>query len=306
MSTPNAPRDTPTDPGLAKSPEGTVQADQHIGSHGELVLPDVVPIVNPATATPFGLWLNRWWIRTHFLMRGVAGTGAEWFTFIVGAAAQYPKVSVFFLVVGTIFTEENFSEHPIMTNFMKYAMTSYDPDAAEKIFAEKPVEHDPIGKAAKKAVETATKEYMDSSEYLELQDEIAQDVQRQTRRKAYLAAGMTEDVKAVDEEIAAALAARKQARLKKEAEKAPVEVAPPVAPPVVRETVQHQWGGSSEAPVEEETPVESTPIKAPEDEAPPEEEPAPAKEGRKRRQQDPTKKLLRDATDLLISPPPGK
>ena len=305
--------DPETDPGLdaatkkgpkAPTPEATAQADQHIGAHGELVLPDVVPIVNLETATKFGVWLNRWWIRTHYLLRGIAGTGAEWFTFFVGAAAQYPKVSVVLLAIGTVFTEEKYSEHPIMTNVMKYAMTSYDADAAEKIFAEKPVENNPIGKAAKKAVEEATKTFMDSSEYQELQTEIAQDVQMQARRQAYLGAGMVEDAHAVDEEIKAAREERRAVRKAKQAEAAPEEVAPTL--PEVHHVV------ALEAPEPEpervEVPVEEIETPAPEvqEEPLPESEPEVVQERRKRRAPDPAKKLIRDAADMLLTPPEKK
>lgn len=257
--------DPPTDPKIPKTSEDlTEERNEHIGTHGELILPDVVPIIRDGSASPFGIWLNRWWFRTNYLLRGIAGTGVEWFAFFVGAAAQYPKVSVVLLAITVMFTEEKFSEQPVMTNIMKYAMQSYDPDAADRIFAEKPVERDPIGKAARKAMETATKDYMESSEYLELQDEISQDVQRQTRRQTYAAAGMTEDVKAVDQEILEAAQERASKRASKraaeKADEAPAEEAPEEIP---RTETSH---------IERATPE---PEPEPEPEAAPEPEPAP-------------------------------
>lgn len=215
------PSDPPTDPGIKIPKPGVNEKNEHIGAHGELVLPDVVPIVVEGHTGRFGLLANEGWIRTNYFMRGVAGTMAEWFTFVSSVASTYPKVAIILLVVAAVTAEEKFSEQPMFTNLVKYLMQSYDPDAAEKIFAEKPVDPDPIGKAAKKVTDEATKEFMESADYRLLKDEIEQDVNRQIRRQAYVSAGMTADVEALDQEILEAREARRLAREAKAAEENP-------------------------------------------------------------------------------------
>ena len=218
----------PADHGVRRvtTDDEPVQQNEHIGQGGEFVLPDVVPIIVEGHHSIVGKYANEAWIRTHYLLRGVAGTGVEWFVFLAGAASQYPKVSVVLLSFAAMIAEERWSEQPMLTNAIKYAMTAYDPDAADKIFAPKLLDTDPIGTAARKVTDEATKAFLTSADYRILKDDIEQDVQRQIRRQAYVAAGMADDVAAIDAEAAEARHARAEARRAKEPAPAGVVAAP--------------------------------------------------------------------------------
>lgn len=295
------PKDPKTDPRI-KSPVGAVEEkDEHIGAHGELVLPDVVPIVVEGHTGRFGIMVNEGWIRTNYFMRGVAGTMAEWFTFVAGVASTYPKVSVILLTIAAVTAEEKFSDQPMFTNLVKYIMQSYDPDAADVIFAEKVVDPDPIGKAAAKATDEATKDFLESADYRLLKDEIEQDVNRQIRRQAYVAAGMTADVEAIDQEIVAAREARRVAREEKAAKENP-EMGVPVP-----ETSHKQGSGieprHTEQPVEGEHQEEVHPEPIEEQGQEPEAPRDSKAEGRKR---SPAERIMRDVEQLIPPVPTGK
>ena len=222
------------------TPEASNQANEHIGTHDELVLPDVVPLLHPEHAGRFLRWLNEQWIQWHYFSRGIAGTGVEWYLFFVGVGTQNKRLSIVLLCFLMVTVEEKYSEQPFFTNMVKYVMHAIDPEAAEIIFAEKKVTADPIGKAAALATEDATQTFTDSAEYRLLKTEIEADVSRQIRRQAYVAAGMKEDVVALDAEIVEARQAR--------AAKREVKEAAALEEPTV---VEHQQGAGMIAPAEE-------------------------------------------------------
>jgi len=214
-----------TDPGFK-------QRNQKVGANDEFTLPDIVQIISPTHTTWVGRYTQEGWVRGNFLARGIAGTAVQWFVFLaeIGRAYPLPSYSIALILLTTV--DEKFSEEPIMSNTIKYMMTSYDPKAAEMIFAPKAAAGDPVKAAGRMATEEATKAYLESPEYQDLKAEIALDVQMQVRRQAYAAAGMTVEVKALDEEIAASRA-EKRAEHEREKEAKPIEV-PPIeeAPPI--------------------------------------------------------------------------
>lgn len=212
-----APSDT-TDPGFR-------QNNMKVGAQGEFTLPDVVPLVNVRHASPWMLWGNERWVRYNFLFRGFAGTAVDWFVFFSEIGKAYPLPSYSLLLVCTTTLEEKYSEEPFLSNTVRYAMTSYDPKAAEMIFAPKAPAGDPIQRAAKTIVEEATKEYLQSSEYIALKAEVEQNVQMQVRRNTFFAAGMKVEAAEVDLEIIEARTRRVEARSPVET---PVEAGLPV------------------------------------------------------------------------------
>lgn len=246
MSDEPAPPAEVTDPGFK-------QLNRRIGVNGELTLPDVTPIIHPLHAGRFMRWLNEQWIQFHYFTTGIEAVIVERYLFYVGVGAQNPRTTAAMLALVIVISEERFSTQPILTNLMKYWMHYFDPEAADAIFAERPVMQDPIGKAAAIAVEEATKSYMESAEYRTLKDDIEADVRYQSRRQAYLSAGMKEDVVLLDQEIAQIREerfARKQA--KEEAEAPPQEQ--------VEEPRYKQGRGIEEHP--EEGGVDTPPIDA--------------------------------------------
>lgn len=210
----------PTDPGFK-------QNNAKIGANSEFTLPDVTPIISPQHTSRVGIVANEVWVRTNWLMRGLAGTAVDWFTFFAEVGSAYPRISAILLGLFSVTIEEKYSDEPIITNSIRYGMEVFDPAAAAKIFAPKIYPPDPIGDASRKLLADATQAYLDSAEYQALKVDVEQDVQRQIRRQTYAAAGMKDDVIAVDAEIAAAAAARA-------ARNAPAPATPPVAadPPV--------------------------------------------------------------------------
>lgn len=285
--------DPPTDPGLRTSPtpEATPQANEHIGTHDELILPDVVPIIHPEHAGWFLKWINEQWVQWHYFSRGVAGTAVEWYLFFVGVGEHNKKLSIILLLFLAVTIEEKYSDQPFFTNGVKYLMHAVDPEAAEIIFAEKVVEPDPIGKAAAQATEEATKAFMESAEYRLLKDDIEADVNRQIRRQAYASAGMDEDVQLIDEEIAASREERRQKRAAHE-----TTTTDRTQP---RESSTHEQG-SSISPREDAPPEDAT---SPEEDAPepPEEQPAEdkAKRGKGDGKASKAERLLKDVESLL-------
>ncbi len=222
MSTDTSRSPDATDPGLR-------QNNQQIGSHAELTLPDVVPLIEPTGrhTTRVGILVNEVWIRNHWFWRGVFGTTAEWFTFFVGAAAQYPKVSVIGLAVFAVLYEENYSKNPVVTNTIQYAMESYDPVAAEKIFRPEVIEKHPIDVVSEKLLTDVTAEFLDSVEYATLRADVEQGVHRQVRIGAYEAAGMREEADEVRED---ARRAREARRVKLTSDSGPTPTQDPALP----------------------------------------------------------------------------
>lgn len=211
--------------GLLAQGEGIEVADRNQEIVPGVVLPDVVPIVAEGHTGKVGLFVNAWWIRLNLIARGVAGTGAQWFEFTGQMAGRHPTTAIVLLSLLSITTEERFSEQPVLTNIIRYAMTTYDPDAAARIFAPKEYDADPIGTLAKQATVEATKAFHDSPEYRLLREDLQRDAALQARKQAYLDAGMPETAAAVEVEIEAA-------RKERAPEAAPeVEAAHPAAPP---------------------------------------------------------------------------
>jgi hypothetical protein len=235
--TPSGPPAEVTDPGFKNQ-------NKKVGKDDGVTLPDVVPLISATHTSSVGLFANEFWVRANWLLRGLFGTAVEWMTFFTEAGLQYPKVSVVGLAILSTVYEESYSTNPIMTNTIQYAMESYDPSAAEKIFRPKPIAADPLGDASKKLLTEATADYLKSTAYAELKTEVEQDVQRQIRRQTYAAAGMKEDVAAVDAEIVAACEERKAKRHPVVAEPAPEPEPKQVEPP---------------APTEPEPPAEAQP-----------------------------------------------
>lgn len=266
-------KDPPTDPGLNQKslPDSAEpQTNEHIGTHGELILPDVVPIVRSDNPSRLARWVGQQWIEVNYFARGWAGTGVEWYLFFVGVGEQNKKLSIVLIGFLLVTVEEKYSDQPFFTNMVKYVMHAVDPDAAEIIFKEREVDPDPIGKAAAIAVEDATKSYMESAEYRTLKDDIEADVRYQSRRQAYLSAGMKEDVLLLDEEMAVIREERSgRKKLKEEAEKkpdqsveshkqgsgiTPREEAPleeEIPPPPTEEEIPQEGEGSGESPSKE-------------------------------------------------------
>lgn len=207
--------DPPTNPGVPRAVPASDSADQdaHVRVGLDIRLPVPVDIIDRDHATRAGFWVNQLWLDANSIAIGLFGTGASWFVACASLAAQHPRTAVACLAILSVLTEEKFSDQPIFTNLLRYGMESYDEDAAAKIFAERPVDPDPIGTAAKKAVEEATATFLESADYRLFKDEIEMDVNRQTRRQGYIAAGMTAEVEAIDEEITAA---REQRRAERE------------------------------------------------------------------------------------------
>lgn len=195
------PQGEPTDPGFK-------QNNTKIGANSEFTLPDVTPIISPHHTSRVGIVANEVWVRTNWLMRGLAGTAVDWFTFFAEVGSAYPKISAILLGLSSVTIEEKYNDNPIITNCIRYGMETFDPAAAAKIFDPKIYPPDPIGDASRKLLADATRAYLDSTEYQALKVDVEQDVQRQIRRQTYAAAGMKDDVAAVDAEIAAAAAAR--------------------------------------------------------------------------------------------------
>ena len=203
---------------------GSEDQDAHARVGMDIKLPVPVAIVDEDKATRPGLFINHVWIEFNIFFIGIYGTAASWYLAIASLASQHPQTAVVILSLLSVFSEEKFSTQPILTNTIKYVMTSYDPSAASTIFAVKPVDPDPIGNASRKILTDATTDYMKSAEYATLKTETEQDVQRQIRKQTYLAAGMKDDAADVDLEITAAREARKAAHKPADAS------APAVAP----------------------------------------------------------------------------
>lgn len=218
MSTP--PPVDATDPGFK-------QTNTKVGADDEFTLPDAVPIVSPSHTSWVGLTAQEVWVRTNWLARGIAGTMVQWFVFFAQIGKAYPLPAYSVALVLVMAVEEKHAEEPILSNTIRYMMTSYDPKAAEMIFAPPEDAGDPVKLAGRRATEEATRKYLESPEYRDLKTEIELDVQLQVRRQAYAAAGMVEEVKEVDRERAT-LRAERRAEHEREAV---VEEAPPVDPP---------------------------------------------------------------------------
>lgn len=212
--------DTPTNPQIKTFTVEDQDAHARVGM--DIKLPVPVAIVDEERATRLGLFINRIWIEFNIFFIGIFGTAASWFLAIASLANQHPRTAVVLLSLLSVFTEEKFSSQPIITNTIHYAMETFDPLAAEKIFAVKAIDPDPIGNASRRILTDATTDFMKSTEYASLKADTEQDVQRQIRKQTYLAAGMKDDAADVDVEITAARDARKAARK-------PVE--PPVTDP---------------------------------------------------------------------------
>ena len=301
-----SPSDPPTDPGLgvSSSPEASEQKNDKIGEHAEITLPDVVPIVDKEHAGKLLLWVGELWIQLHYLVRGVAGTWVEWYLFFVAVSMKNPRISACLLAILVVFTEENYSQHPFLTNIMKYGMHYFDPEAADKIFAEREVDPDPIGKGIKLTIEDATKEYMESSEYRDLQEEVTLYTQYQFKRGTYISTGMVDELRELDAEMTA-LRGERKARREVQAEEMPtteVTYSPALAP-VAPHRQQEPHGESVVEPPPKEEGVDTeadVPTEVPAEE-PAEKEPA-RKKGRresKAEQPDPIKKARRDIEKVL-------
>lgn len=210
----------PTDPGFK-------QRNDKVGANSEFTLPDIVPIILHGHTTKVGIYTQEFWVRSNFFARGLAGTMVQWFVFLAEIGKAYPLPAYSLLLLVTTTLDEKYSEQPILSNTVKYMMTSYDPKAAEMIYAPKAAAGDPVKAAGRLATEEATKAYLESPEYQDLKAEIALDVQMQVRRQAYAAAGMTVEVKALDEEIMASRAAKRAEHEKAKQEEAALD-APPV------------------------------------------------------------------------------
>lgn len=218
-----------TSPPVDATDPGFKQTNTKVGAGDEFTLPDVVPIVSPTHTSRVGLIAQEVWLRVNWLARGIAGTMVQWFVFFAEVGKAYPLPAYSTALVFLTTVQEKYSEEPILANTIRYMMTSYDPKAAEMIFAPPEDEGDPVRLAGRKATEEATRKYLESPEYQDLKDEIELDVQMQVRRQAYAAAGMAEEVKEVDKEIAALRAARPAEREREEV----VQKAPPEDPPKV-------------------------------------------------------------------------
>lgn len=214
------PSDPVTDPGLTPTPPaltGHEDQDAHQRVGQDVRLPVPVAIVDENLATRPGLFLNQVWLRGNNVAIGVFGTAASWFLAFASLANQHPRIAIAILSLLTIVSEEKFSTQPVVTNLLRYGMESFDPSAADKIFAVKPVDPDPIGTAADKIIAESTKAFFESPDYRLLKDETDAEVRRQLRREVYLSAGMEDDVVALDAETARARAKREAKRAKAEA-----------------------------------------------------------------------------------------
>jgi hypothetical protein len=264
------PSEPATDPGLrTPSVSGLEDQDAHQRVGQDVRLPVPVAIVDEANATRFGLLLNWVWIRGNTGAIGVFGTVASWYLAFASLGTQHPRTAVILIGLLAVFTEERFSAQPIVTNLMRYGMESFDPEAAEKIFAVKAVDPDPIGTAARKVIQEATEAFLESPDYRILKDEIESDVRRQSRREAYLSAGMDDDVRALDVEIREASLEREAKRAKereeRRAKEEPVEPAPePVERSVEPDTTHTEGVGmprpEEEPPLEAESGVDPAPV----------------------------------------------
>ena len=218
----------PTDPGFK-------QHNAKVGAHEEFTLPDVTPIINPLHTSSVGRFANEFWVRMNWLFRGIAGTSVDWFVFFAEIGKAYPRQTALVAAFIIIPLEEKYSDNPYISNTFQYCLEVIDPAAAEKIFRPKVIAEDPVGDASKKLLTEATSSFLKGPEYAELKLEVEQDVQRQVRKTTYLAAGMKEDAAAVEAEIIAACALRKEKRaptavaLPEPEPVAPVETPPPEA-----------------------------------------------------------------------------
>lgn len=225
-----------------------------------LTLPDVVPIIDAAHSGPVGRFLNAWWIKVNYILRGVAGTGVQWYIFFAQAATKHPRTAVIVLGLVAMVTEEKFSEQPVITNCIRYTMESLDPRAASAIFAKGPPK-DPVGDAARMTAEEATAAYLASPEYAELKLEVEEGAQFRVRRQSYIAAGMLAEAHDVEVAAAARTVERRAERAQRAADErgqSPEElVVQQVVQPIPTEPV---------VPTEPDAPVEQKPV---EQEGPP-------------------------------------
>lgn len=256
--------DPPTDPGLA-APVGAEQAEsseaaypdpdqrnRRIGEAGEIPLPDAVDIVDPAHSSRFLRWVNESWIQFQNVMIGLYAFFVEWYVSLAKLFMKFPWIGGLVSVVAIIFLEERFSEHPYISNFVKYYYYKNDPEAAAMIFAEREVDPDPIGTGIKKTIEKATEEYMTSPAYRELQEEVALYQQYQFQRGTYISSGMTEELAELDAEMAVLRAER---RAKKEAKAEGTSTTEVTYSPVIADPAPKQGRSIEAVPTEEESPV---------------------------------------------------
>jgi hypothetical protein len=224
-------------------------------------------------------------------VRGFWTIFIEWYISFAKLVGKFPYIGITVGVFATVLVEENFSEHPIFSNTIRYFMYKSDPEAADMIFAERKVEADPIGKAAAIAVEEAAKKAVDSAEWRMVKEDLEADALLQMKRSAYVLAGLKDQVAAVDEE----LAARREDRAAKRAEKKEreLEAASTRQEPVVEPEPAHVQGEPISLPEKSQA--------EPAEGASPEAEPAqPTQEGRAgKRREGKAGKAGRAAEDAL-------
>lgn len=233
--------DPPTDPGTRPAVSSLLGAGESIEVEDRnqevskgIFLPDVVPIVAAGHTGAVGLFVNAWWIKLNLIIRGILGTGVQYVDFFLQFGEKHKQIAVVFLALLSVTVEEKWSDEPIITNSIKYGMEYLDPTAAEKIFAKAPAK-DPIGDAARKAVEDATAKFLSSPDHAELQLEIDEGTEFKLRRQYYLAAGMLTEAHDVELEAAQRTAERRAEKAKRKAEEQ--DVAVPADVPVLEEQV---------------------------------------------------------------------
>ncbi len=250
-----------TDPGLVK------QKDRRIGEAGEIPLPDAVNFIDPEHASRFMRWCNEQAIQVQNVMIGGYSFFVEWYVSIAKLFMKFPMIGGIFSLVLIVFLEEKFSEHPYLSNAVKYYYYKEDPEAAAMIFAEREVDPDPIGTGIKATIEKATKAYMESPEYRQLQEEVALYTRYQYQRGTYISTGMTDELADLDAEMEMIRAERKA---KKAAVAAGASTTEVTYSPVAQEPVHKQGQSIDKAdPETEDAPAEPVDEQLPPEDANP-------------------------------------
>jgi len=150
-------------------------------------------LVHDAEPGSRGAWINQVWVDANYFMRGLYATGVEWCISMMDLALEYPRVALVSFVFVAVVSEETLSEHPMLSNTVRYVMFSIDPKAAEEIF---PVDVEPseaslaIDKLAAEIIRKSAEDYYRSPEYKQLELDVRARMHQEVMESVYLMAGI--------------------------------------------------------------------------------------------------------------------